>query len=400
LRIAFLDGGEKRGNYYRAFFLGKYLVRQGHEVLLIAESREPTSKAKRKLVSGVDIFLVPYLRTSKIFLASVSAIGWLFTETLWNCILEMISDVDILHSFGVAGPQNAAPTVLSRISRFFRLHDKKIFVDWGDWWGRGGLFSMYSGYGWMQPLDPVVTFLEEKVPVGADAVIVTNDVLRQRALSIGVKPENLFQIPNGTNIDFIKPLDIYDSRRKLDLPEKSIIYSHFGKFYDTDTIKSLILAHEKVIQRYPGAFLLLLGLPKDQLDFVKSLTITRHVIFVHQQPYYRYPLYLGASDILLLPLEDHAVNRARWPLRLSDYLSAGRLIIATRLPVIEKVVQKCGFLATPGDPKDFANRILEAIENPHLRQKMGQCARDVAEKEYSWQLLAKRLEAIYLRYLQ
>jgi len=400
LRVAFLDGGEKKGNYYRALFLGKYLAEQGHKVLLIALSGEPTYEMRRELASGVEVLLVPFLTTSGRFLVSASAVGWLLIGTLMNCILEITSDVDILHSFGVASPQNAAPTVLSQIARSLHFHRKKIFVDWGDWWGRGGLFTMYSGNRWMQPLDPVVTFLEEKVAASADAVIATNEILRQRALSAGVKPQNLFLIPNGANVDFIRPLDIYDSRRKLGLPEKNIIYSHFGRFYDLETIKSLILAHEKVIEECPSASLLLLGLPTDQLDFVKSLSVTRNVIYVDEQPYHEYPTYLGASDILLLPLEDHIANRARWPLRLSDYLSSGRPIIATRLPVIERALQKCGFLAAPGDPEDFACKILEAIGDPHLRQEMGKRARELAEREYSWQLLAKQLETIYSRYLQ
>jgi len=109
---------------------------------------------------------------------------------------------------------------------------------------------------------------------------------------------------------------------------------------------------------------------------------------------------LGASDILLLPMRDSPFDRARPPaIRLGDYLAAGRPVIATALPENEKVVGKCGFLAKPGDPEDFANKILEALRNPDLCREMGERARELAEREYSWQILAKQLEKLYNRYV-
>ena len=400
LRIVFLGSApEWSSSYFRSFLLGKYLVERGHLVSLIATSRKATLNVTKKIVDGVNVFLLPSLVASNanLLLTWLSRMSTVFVQTPLNSILKATFDFNILHSFDVMFPQNATPTLLSKISRFLRIHDQKIFVDWDDWWGRGGMITQYGGI-WSL-IDPVATFLEEKVPGYADAVTVSAETLRQRALRVGVKPENLFVLPNGANVDSIKPLDICDARTKLGLLTNKIIYTQVG-LLDQESFELLILAHKKVVKSYPNALLLLVGeIHAKQLDFLKSLNMTKKVIYVGVQPDDKYRLYLGASDAFLLPMRDSVFNRARWPLRLGAYLAAGRPIVATALPEIEKVVSECGLLAEPGDPEDFARKLLDVVGDRDLRKKMGKRARELAETRYSWQLLAKQLERVYRHYL-
>ena len=399
-RIVFLTSSTHlAGTYFRAFFLGKYLAKEGHEVSLIVSSGKPVLKATRKLVDGIHVFSLPSLLASDVNLLhrQLTRIPASLTHTLFNCMLEIVSNADILHSFDVVAPQNATPTLFSRILRFLRIHDRRIFVDWDELYGRVGMFRL--GYRGVYSLaGPLLTFLEEKVPQFADGVTVPSEALAQYALSAGVKSEDLFVIPDGSNVDFIKPLDMYETREKLDLPTKKIIYSHFG-FLDIEALKILMMAHKKVVRCCPSAILMLVGLGENQIRFVKSFNSTGNVVCVGWQPYHKYPLYLSASDMLLLPLQDNLRNRARWPLRLGDYIAAGRPVIATDLPGIAKVVHNCGLLAKPGDAKDFACKILKIIEDIDLSKEMGKRAREIAETKHSWQIVAKQLEKVYHGYL-
>jgi len=396
------------GTYWRALFLAKNLVKEGHDVLLVASSREHALSACRKITDGVPVCLLPRVTFGEnSLLYSLSDVSTVFMQAFANCVLEVASDFDILHSFDVMGPHNAVPTLLSWILRVLRVHSRRIFVDWDDWWGRGGMFGrrLFGLHGEMSldPLvAPVVTFLEETVPRYANAVTVVNDTLRRRASSVGVESDNVFVIPNGANEDVIKPLDIQDAKEKLGLPRESIVYGHFGHL-DIESFKLLLSAHKKVVRYFPNALLLLYRLSDDLLvqlskDFFRSLK-SSNVVFVGRQPYDKYTLYLGASDVFLLPLHDNLFNRARWPLRLGDYLAAGRPTVATALPEIEKVVRDCGLLARPGDAEDFAVKMLEIAGDPDVREQMGERARELAETKYSWRVHAKELENIYGRYL-
>ena len=407
LHILFLSSAEETIGT-RARILAKHLVKEGHEVTMVISSRKPALNVQRRSIDGITFCYLPnvFFGRNKLF-ESLSRASTVFVQTLLNCGFEVTSDFDILHSFDVMGPQNAAPTLLFKILRFLRIHNRKIFVDWDDWWGRGGMFGLdVLGLHDRWPEDPViapiVTFLEEIMPLHADGVTVINEILRRRALGVGVKSGNLFVIPNGADVDSIKRLSVYEARERLDLPEESIVYGHFGHL-GIESFKLLVQAHNKIVRSFPNAVLLLFRLREDLLTrlskgLVKSLE-SRNVIFIGRQPFDKYILYLGASDVLLLPMQDNLFNRARCPLRLGDYLAAGRPIVATALPEIEKVVGECGLAARPGSAEDFADKILAFAKDQELAEQMGKRARELAETRYSWRIIARKLSRAYEKIL-
>ena len=51
--------------------------------------------------------------------------------------------------------------------------------------------------------------MEEKIPLYSDAVTVTCETLKKRALSVGVKLEKIFILPNGTSVGSINCTDTH-----------------------------------------------------------------------------------------------------------------------------------------------------------------------------------------------
>lgn len=400
LRILLLSSAnEQVATYIRAFSFGEFLTKLGHRVSLIVASGKTTFALARKSINGVDVFTLPRVVTGpSMLMQSLRVTSTIFTQTLLNCMIEMASNFDILHTFDACAPQNATPTLMCKILRRLQGRDRRIFVDWDDLWGPGGLISK-TKYSRVELFSRSVGFLERKMLLSADAVTVLNETLRKRASSIGVKRENLFVIPNGENVDLIKPLDAFDARAKLGLPTKKIIYTVIGHL-DDESFKLLLQAHKKVVKRHPDSTLLLVRALKSHIDFIRSSSTIRNVILVEEwQPYEKLILYYAASNVLLLPMSDTSLSRTQTPSRLIGYLSAGRPIVSTHLPEIANVIRGYGFLARSGDPDDFGNKILKLIENPHLRKEMGRCGRELAVNKYSWQIIAKQLEKVYNQFL-
>ncbi len=129
------------------------------------------------------------------------------------------------------------------------------------------------------------------------------------------------------------------------------------------------------------------------METIKDLGLSDNVVHIGVLPYERLLLYLRASDILLLPRADNESEKANYPARLGDYLAAGRPIVATAIGEVEKVMRenKCGLLAKPNDPLDFADKILELLNEPQLREDMGRRGREIAEQKLSWQIVTKQL---------
>ncbi len=103
--------------------------------------------------------------------------------------------------------------------------------------------------------------------------------------------------------------------------------------------------------------------------------------------------YFSKADICVLPLKP--VNIASYctsPLKLFEYMASKKPIIASDLPAIREILfhNTNSILVPPDDPKALADGIRCLLENPALREKLGeQAATDV--HEYTWDKRAEKI---------
>ena len=86
------------------------------------------------------------------------------------------------------------------------------------------------------------------------------------------------------------------------------------------------------------------------------------------------------------------------PLKLFEYMAAGKAIVATALNQAAEVIQAGhnGLLVEAGDVNGFAEAMLALLNDPVERGRLGQNARRHAVEQHSWEQYTKRLEGIYL----
>jgi glycosyltransferase involved in cell wall biosynthesis len=79
--------------------------------------------------------------------------------------------------------------------------------------------------------------------------------------------------------------------------------------------------------------------------------------------------------------------------------ACGLPVVASRIGGIPEFVEdgRTGFLFTPGDHRELAERIHQLCDDPDLRQRMGQEARSIAIRRYSTQGLLSEHLGLYLR---
>lgn len=379
MRIVFIvPAPVGKGVYWRGFYLAKCVAASGHRVRLVCCDQD-ISRPRWNVVNGVEHALLP---TSNVLYK------WLFWQAInsnLNIILSKSFDPDIIHLFATVGPSAALSAIYLNISRNFALNSTKILLDWDDLWieGEEGILRDYDIF-----VKTVGGLLEKRTLMFADAVTVVSDFLRSKASSLGI--ENVYKIPNGSNVDEIKPLNKIRAREKLGLPLRKLILVHVGF---TDITEAFSLVRE----RYSDALLLIIGSPPRYVALrIPKLRHVEGIMYVSSQPYERIPLYLAAADILILRQENELTELARWPIRFGDYLASGRPIVAGRLGEVGRTVSeaKCGLLTKPGNQKDLARTTLELLEKPDLWEVMGRNARAIAEK-LSWMNVAKRLTNVY-----
>ncbi len=98
---------------------------------------------------------------------------------------------------------------------------------------------------------------------------------------------------------------------------------------------------------------------------------------------------------LLIPLFDDLSSRARFPTKIGEYLMSGRPVVATAVGEIERFFcdGETAYVAAPGNPSAFADKLLEILDDPQGAAAVGSAGRALAERTFGYKLQGPRLAA-------
>ncbi len=379
LRILFLNHNyEKFGTFYRCFFLARSLARIGHHVDLVCASRKRFDLLIRnKMIEDrFRIITLPRIRLQQYHTGHS-------LRALINSGIVLLKNYDILQSFAVAQPATAVPTVVARY-----LTNKPIVVDWDDAWGEGLAHSHPSIVG------RTLTYLEEEVPKLANTVTVVSEYLRGRAASSGYR--RIVKIPNGANVDEIRPGDKREARGRLGIPAGLKMLVAVGHTF-LKSMDNMLSAFHVAMKMVPDVKLFVVGNFNKDPGSIKKKYGEENLVFAGEQPFETVKLYLAAADGLVLPMEDTVFERARFPIRLGDYMAAARPIVSNAVGEVKHVLERneCGLTCPPDDIEGFAEIMTAAIQDGEVSDRLGRNARICAETQYNWNNIASDLAVEY-----
>jgi glycosyltransferase involved in cell wall biosynthesis len=373
-----------RGTYWRAFHLGRQLARAGHRVTLVAMARRARLRFATHSEEGMQIVAAPDMLWGPL------RSGWDPWESLRRCMWLQGRPFDLVHAF------ECRPTVLVPALYAHRA-GAALVLDWCDWFGRGGSVEERANPLVRAVLRPVETFFEERFRTRADGTTVICSTLHQKAIALGVPPETILPLRDGADVEGIVPGDQAASRAALGLPATAPIVGYVGAIFPRDATL-MAAAFDQIRQRQPTARLLLIGYVNARIE-----SLVRDPTAILSSGPLGYPdlsRYLAACDLCWLPYHDSGAGRGRWPLKLNDYMAAGRPTVASAVGDVADVLRAhdIGLLARP-TPEDLASKALELLGDSERRERQGRMARAVAVREFDWRLRAARLEEFYERTL-
>ena len=175
-------------------------------------------------------------------------------------------------------------------------------------------------------------------------------------------------------------------RQRLNLEGRFVI-GFVGTFKRWHGVELLLSAFRELYRADPSIHLLLVGEGplRSQLEKeVQDAGLTKAVTFTGALAHEDIPQYLAAMDAAVAPYP--ALDNFYFsPLKLFEYMAAGRAVIASRVGQAAEVVVDgvTGLLFEPGDLADLVRSIARLRDNPALRKELGQKA-SAACSERTW----------------
>lgn len=175
-----------------------------------------------------------------------------------------------------------------------------------------------------------------------------------------------------------------------------------GGFFPWHDLDLLLDSFALVLRRHPSAKLVLVGDGQTRplvAQRIQQNGLQQSVIMTGAIPHTEVPGMLSIADIAVVPAAPVSAGGGGTgtPLKLFEYMAAGKPIVATDLNQAADVIQHgySGLLVQAGNVNSFADAILKLIYDPLERQRLGQNAQQQANALYSWEEYTRNLEKIY-----
>jgi glycosyltransferase involved in cell wall biosynthesis len=381
MKALFLNHNVVRtGTFVRASCFARELVNEGHEVTVVTTSPDLRGASRQWWWHGVRIIESPDL------FSGAARTGWDPWNTLWRTRRLAVEGFDLIHAF------DTRPAVILPALSVQQRTGAPLFMDWADWWGRGGTIQERSGPLVRTFFGPVETWFEESFRTRATGNTTIVDTLRERCIALGVPPDEVEWIPNGCVPPNDRPMKQQEARRRLALGGSPLVL-HLGVTLPGDSI-ILFETFRRIRRRLPDARLALVGrfnsrVPPDLHQYV------RRVGFVDEEELQHW---LAAADVGVLVLRDTVASRGRWPGKLSDYLSGGLPVVMPAVGAAPQVLAAAGAAALCDCvPDAFADTVVALLEDRPRRDAMAEAARALAAGSLAWRAVTTSLLQFYAR---
>jgi glycosyltransferase involved in cell wall biosynthesis len=238
-------------------------------------------------------------------------------------------------------------------------------------------------------LTGLASALERWVWRTADRVLAVTGVLKDILATAGAPPEKISVVPNGVVLDrFRLPQERHVS------PESPVVLGFVGfvrSWHGLDEVIRAIAAHR-------GSQLVTLtvigdGPARPELEeLVASLGLAERVRFTGLVDHAMVPALLGDFDIALQP----KVVAYASPLKIFDYMAAGRAIVAPDQANIREILEheRTALLFDPNRTGALWQAVERLIADPDLRTRLGAASRaELERRNFTWRGNADRIIA-------
>ncbi|MEK7546294.1 MAG: glycosyltransferase [Patescibacteria group bacterium] len=241
-----------------------------------------------------------------------------------------------------------------------------------------------------------VTSIHRRLWGHASRIVTVTEGLRKAFAAAGVPEDKIVVAHDGVDAEtFASAETKAEARSKLGLPTGGFIAVYVGHLYPYKGADDLL---EACAHLRPDSRVVFVGGRPDDLARLKARAESlgaKRAYFVGQVLHALVPLYLRAADAAVLPTRASDRHAAEFlsPLKLFEYLAAGKAIVATDTPSVREVLdERAAVFVPPSDPKALAAALNDLADLPVRTEALSRGSAQLAAA-HSWTERARRVLA-------
>ncbi len=386
------DAGGSRWNQF-----AKYWARAGHEVTILAGtvhygSGQKAPQYKGRFIvrererPGVDVYRCHVSEAyNKSFLGRFWAyLSFLFSSTCAGLFLIKKPDVVVASS----PPLTVALTmwILSRAYRAPAVFEVR------DLWPES---AIDTGVLTSRPLIALSYKLESLAYNKADWINVLTPTFEKKLIdNKGVSPNCISMIPNGADLDLMKPGPRDNRvRKELGLGDKFVV-SYFGAHGRANRVGQLLDAAELMKDSMPNVRIMLVGAGMEKPPLMEDAKKRKldNVIFVDAVPKSEVADYINASDVCTAVLMKNDTFKTVYPNKIFDYMSCKRPVIVAIDGAARELVEsaRAGLYVEPENSRQMVETIGKLKNDSPTAGQMGENGYVFVREHFDRRVLSRR----------
>ena len=164
--------------------------------------------------------------------------------------------------------------------------------------------------------------------------------------------------------------------------QKVVLYS--GTFERYQGLNLLLEAVPQVLARVPEAVFVLVGVDGEhaaaRIEKIADEIPGHRLRLVPRQPRERIPTFFAMAEVLVSP----RIYGGNLPLKIFDYLAAGRPIVATDIPSHRSVLNEERAILVPPDAQSLTRAIIRVLQHPEVARQMAEAGKEFATRRLAW----------------